>query len=141
MEKPITELIDYTKILYKSIGSVHCTALHLDVVFNKHGLNHLFRKGNGHRRTENDIRNRLRIFKYVPDVIKNCIWPSFPTNGKTGNKEADARVSYHELYYTIREWYKKEHITVVIRKFDQGNWHYYSLKSNVKFKQKTKKTF
>ncbi|KKS07131.1 hypothetical protein A3K01_01595 [candidate division WWE3 bacterium RIFOXYD1_FULL_43_17] len=133
MNKFITEVIKEIKIFYDGIGSIHCPVLKTDIVFNRYGWNHILYKGNGHRRGEKDIRNRLRIFKDVPDVIKCCKWFSPPRTmtNKVGVNERNAE--YCELYHTFKYWFKTEHVTVVIRKFDNSEYHYYSLRSDVEW--------
>jgi hypothetical protein len=128
-EKTIDELADENRDAYYALGSLYCKALKTDVHFTTRGWKHFFFDGHDHRRYPNDIKNRLRLFKHVPDIIKNCIWINSPEQEFMFINGQKVPVIFHELYYTMDTYRSKEYVTVVVRKIGDDPTHYYSVRS------------
>lgn len=122
----VTDLKEKTHKLYKSVGSMWCRAVKANVVFNRYGWVHLSFGRGGHRRSDGDLKLRHHLFQYVPGIVRNCL-VVIEKSGPVKSKKGIVRnANYYELVY----WCKKEknHISVILRKIEEGNLHYYSVR-------------
>ncbi|MFH1971163.1 MAG: hypothetical protein ABIJ05_02135 [Patescibacteria group bacterium] len=130
----IKNLKGKTHKLYRSSGSLWCRAVKDNVLFNKYGWSHLSFERGGKRRQPGNIKLRLHLFKYVHEIVKNAKF-AIETSGWVLSKRGIRRqVKYYELVY----WCAKEkcHISVVLRKIEEGKLHYYSVRrANSKIKK------
>lgn len=124
------KLLEKSKELYDSYGSIYSTALKENIDFNRYGWKHLRFDGHGHKRSPRDIIYRLKLLKFVPDIIKNC---------KTSTAEEKRFIYFNGILRTatftelihkcIAPNGKSKLITVVIRKFEIGRPHFYSIRN------------
>ncbi len=126
----IYKLKSETKAVYNSFGSVYCPVLKANVVFNNHGWTHLSFDGKGHRRFPADIILRHRLVIFAPDVIKLAkvlIEPLNPDNKKIVKiKNIERKIEFFEIAHEVDG--KKRHVTVILRKIEQGKLHFYSVR-------------
>lgn len=113
--------------VYKSIGSIKSKAINDDIVFNRYGWIHLSFTSGGHRRASKDRRLRLHLFLFASEVVKKARQIVRATDGFVISKRGIKRkVKYFELAsYCDND---KKHVTVIIRKIENGNAHFYSLR-------------
>lgn len=113
-----------THKLYRSLGSVWSDAIKENIVFNNYGWVHLS-FSRGRRRSPGDLKLRLHLFPYVPQVIKSGVRIK-ESNGQVFLKGKMRKTKYYEVAYACDNG--KRHITVVARKFEDGKLHYYSVR-------------
>ncbi len=131
MYTPTTKLITITEKYYKSLRSIYSPSLSESVKFNRHGWNHLLYDGTGHRRSEAQIRLRLFLFKDVKEaIIKHIGYPDVSTK-KINISKKDLEVTYYEINSRLKTG---KYLKVIIRKFPDGEYHYYSLRRGKKTK-------
>lgn len=122
----VVDLKDKTRKLYKSRGSMWCRAVKDNVVFNNQGWIHLSFSRNGHRRSDGDLKLRHHLFKYVHQCIDVGILIKQDERKIKSKSGVERNAKYYELVY----WCEKEqkHISVVLRKIESSNMHYYSVR-------------
>jgi len=139
MGQSTTQMITQAKHLYQSIGSVYCPAIKTVVVFNRYGYNHLIYDGHGHRRGEQNIKRRLHLLSTALTVVEKSKAvrkkdkATIRVNGKI------RKVIYFEICLSLKTNHQKHDVTVVMRKFEIGQPHFYTVRSNYKSQNKTKK--
>jgi hypothetical protein len=122
MQKTTKKLIEEAKAQYDSVGSVYCKPIRSQVIFGKHGWNHLLKDGHGHRRADMDLRNRLIIINFAPEIIRNAI------SATQEIVEIDIAGKKVPVTYThVQGIVGHNYACVVIRKFPDGSPHYYSI--------------
>jgi hypothetical protein len=135
----IKELKEETRLLYRSVGSLWCPAIKDNVVFNKHGWVHLSFRRNGHRRTPEDLRARLRLFKNVHEVVKNSKVSLLTSGTISSRRNIKRKASYYELVYLCGK--QTKHTSVILRKIEDKKIHYYSVRrTNNRIKKALVKT-
>lgn len=113
--------------IYKKVGRVKSKAVNDFVVFNRYGWIHLSYTSGGHRRVSKDRRLRLHLFPFASEVIKKAKKTIRITEGLVMSKrEIMRKVKYYELAGSCDDG--KKHLTVIIRKIENGNAHFYSLR-------------
>lgn len=123
----VKDLKTKTHKIYKSLGSMWCPAVKNNVVFNAYGWVHLGFDGRGHRRTDNDLRLRLQLLPFVPEVVKNAKVQSKPGEARSLKiKDQMRQVTYFEIAQACDGG--KKHVTVILRKIAKGKLHYYSVR-------------
>lgn len=129
------QLYAEVKKIYDEIGSVYCKPLKSNIIFNKEGLKHLKFKRNGRRRDDSELRYRLHILHYAPEVIKNAISAKQVVYERTigGNL---VPVTFTELHGIVDGM--KRHIIVIIRQFPLSSPHFYSIRERRSAEQKKK---
>ena len=134
MVKIVTLTKRYKKF-YRNVGSIWCPALRSNVVFNNHGWKHIRFNGKGIRRGRSAILLRFHLLKYAPKVIQQAKVVVKKDTKSITKGTAELKTSYYEIAYPVN---RKDHVTVVLRKYDQPNskLHYYSIKRT---SNKTKK--
>ena len=104
---------------YKKILTVSCRALDgLRIHFNKHGFNHLIRKGRFPRSRLEQMR-RIKLISAAVEIIRNE-----PTVFL--KKEDDVRGS-HAIFWTIRSYMNGKWVRVILRKKNNGSAHFFSV--------------
>ena len=125
MYLPTKRLIQISEKYYKTIKSVNCPSLNAIVRFNRHGWNHLLYDGTDHRRSEAQIRLRLFLFRNVKLAIQNHVgYPEISKKKVTISKK-EIEVAYFEINHKLKNG---KYLKVIIRKFPEGEYHYYSLR-------------
>lgn len=131
MHIPTKKLLQKGELYYKSLVSVNCPSLGTLVKFNRHGWNHIIYDGTGHRRSEAQMRLRLFLLKEVKQAIQNH--QGYPEtlikNVQVSKKELS--VAYFEINHQLKNG---KYIKVIIRKFPEGEHHYYSVRRGKKTK-------
>ena len=131
MYVPTKKLLEISEKYYKTLKSVNCPSLDTVVKFNRHGWNHFIYDGTGHRRSEAQIRLRLFLLKEVKQIIQNH--KGYPETlikkVKVSKKELD--VTYIEINHQLKN---SKYVKVIIRKFPEGEYHYYSVRRGRKTK-------
>lgn len=120
------KLIISSKIYYQNIGTIYSPALDNLIRFNRHGWKHLLFDSHDHRRSNSIIRLRLHLLRYAPRIIKSkqsTITTSY-TQKKIGRKQI--QITYIQLFLFDRKLNKP--IKVIIRKFPQGQYHFFSIR-------------
>ena len=128
---PTKKLLEISEKYYKSLKSVDCPSLDTVVKFNRHGWNHLIYDGTGHRRSEAQIRLRLFLLRDIKQAVQNHNeYPeTLVKTIKISKKELD--VTYFAINHQLRN---RKYIKVIIRKFPEGEHHYYSVRRGKKAK-------
>ncbi|MFA6587442.1 MAG: hypothetical protein WCT08_00060 [Patescibacteria group bacterium] len=126
-KKTTRQLIDSVKKQYKLIGSVYCKPIKARVIFNRHGWNHAMYKSGGHRRNDQDIQMRLNLIPYAPEVIRQAMHAKQDIREETTNAKK-IFVTYTEVRGIVDN--RTKYFTVVIRKFPDCEYHYYSIKKH-----------
>jgi len=122
----IKDLKAETHKLYKSVGSMWCRAVKNNVVFNKYGWVHLSFERGGKRRRPRDLKLRHHLFQYVHEIVGRCR-VMIEKEGTVKSKRGVVRkVKYYELVYWCKA--EKRHISVILRRIEEGNLHYYSVR-------------
>lgn len=125
------KLLVISEKYYKTLKSVKCPSLDIAVKFNRHGWNHLIYDGTDHRRSEAQIRLRLFLLKDVKQAIENH--QGYPDTRKKTAKIAkkEIEVAYFEINHQLKSG---KYLKVIIRKFPEGEYHYYSVRRGKKTK-------
>lgn len=123
-------MLQQSKELYDSIGSIYSPAIKDNVDFNNYGWRHLRFDGHGHKRLPKNIIYRLRLLPFASEVIKNC---------KSHQPEEERFVYMNGVLRTAKFIElchecgapngKKKLVTVVIRSFEVGKPHFYSIRN------------
>lgn len=110
--------IEQAKRRYYAIGSVACPAFGgEEVYFNKHGFNHLIRKGKEFR-SLGDQRRRIQLF---PCVVK--ILESTPISYYKVNIVDD----YPAHFGTFKKEISAVEVTVIVRQLGNKRKHFFSV--------------
>lgn len=111
---------------YKSIGHIYCTVLSEYVVFNNHGWKHITFEGKGHRRSTKNILMRLDLVLYAPQVIQHASLIIKDDIRKQDINGTILNIRFIELANHVS--IINRNITVIIRKIENGSFHYYSVR-------------
>ena len=123
----MTTLKDEIYKIYKQVKIIKNHTIKQKVVFNRYGWIHLSYDSRGHRRSSKDRRLRLNLFKYAHEVVRNSINIIKETEGTVKSKRGQERfVKYYEIASICN--YGKSHVTVIIRKIEKGNSHFWSIR-------------
>lgn len=123
----MTNLKEEVYKIYKDTGKVKSKLLKEDVFFNRYGWIHLSFTSGGHKRPAKDRRLRMHLFPFVLEVIENAKLIIKETEGIVLSKRGIKRsAKYYEIAGNCDEG--KKHITVIFRKIESGNLHFYSLR-------------
>jgi hypothetical protein len=120
-----------TREIYRSIKSVFCPILGIDVVFNSIGFRHLLYKADGTTRHVSEQIYKLTLFPLAIPVIKNAV-------GVSEERDVEIRVSGRKKtkkykkgksYALVAEVGRKNPVSVrvVIFKIGTGNYVFYSI--------------
>lgn len=131
------EMINKFKVFYKSLGAIYCPSLKINIAFDRHGYHHVLFDGHDHRREDQNIRRRIHLFRVAPMVIKKGIIGKPKEEKETMTRAGPISASYCEICLDCYPGKFREKITVVVRKFPEGAYHYYSIRGRMR--QKTKK--
>lgn len=123
------KLILDTEKYYKTLKSINCPAIGQQVKFNRHGWNHLLYDGRDHRRSESQIRLRMFLFKFTSEILQNFKGYPLYESKKIKVGKAYIEVDYFELNHKIKSG---KYIKIIIRKFSNGECHYYSIRRGKK---------
>lgn len=111
--------IQESKLNYAKIGAVICPALNNELVyFNKHGFNHLIRKGRKLRIQQDRIK-KLKLLQYAPIIISNT--RNITEHIKSVQNDSCA------YFWAIHEKINSIKIRVIIRQNNNGNKHFFSI--------------
>ncbi len=130
--------IKKVKDVYKNLKTrpIFCPAIQCKIVFNRHGWNHLFFDGNGHRRNRLEINKRLSLFLFAQEVIENASAPPTRVETRLIKYRGNTRQAiYWEVSCAVVVDGKKRCIQVIVRQLNHSRPHYFSIKS----KETTKK--
>ena len=123
----MTNLKEEVYKIYKDTGKVKSKLLKEDVFFNRYGWIHLSFTSGGHRRSTKDRNLRLHLFKFAKEVIKKSKVMIKETEGVVLSKRGIKRKA--KYYETANECNGDNlHITVILRKIESGNLHFYSIR-------------
>jgi hypothetical protein len=123
----MTNIKEDTYKIYKKFTAVQCKAINNNVIFNRYGWIHLSFTSGGHKRSAKDRRLRMHLFPFVVEVLKKSKIVIKETEGIVLSKRGIKRsVKYYEIANECDNG--KKHITVIIRKIESGNLHFYSLR-------------
>ncbi|HEY4494524.1 MAG TPA: hypothetical protein VJC02_00290 [Candidatus Paceibacterota bacterium] len=104
---------------YKLLGPLKCPKLNnTDIVFNRHGINHLIRKGKRFRR-RSEVLERLHLFQYTRKVIESEISVLTIRNLVIKNLTV--------YFYGLTLKVDKIITRVIIRQIENGPKHFYSI--------------
>lgn len=121
------DLKDKTYKLYKSTNSVWSKAIKQNVIFNRYGLIHLSFTSGGHRRSKKDRNLRLTLFPHAREVIRKAKVIIKESEGTiTSKRGIQRKAKYFEIASKCDKG--KRHITVILRRIEKGNLHFYSLR-------------
>lgn len=124
---------------YRKLQPVYCSVLGETVTFNRHGWVHISFDGKGHRRDNAIIAMRLKMVLFAPVVIKNSIYKAKDETIEIVIKGKKRFIRFVEIAYKIKP---NKIITVVLRKFEEGPLHYYTIRKTknkiIKLMQKQK---
>ncbi len=110
------KILNNAKFLYKSIGSIHCKKLGSQpVYFSASGFKHLLMKNRKFRPLKEQIR-KLLLIKYIDKVMNN-------EQALIKTRSIHSNVSYTSISAMI---HKKE-IKIIIRKYNNGYYHFWSI--------------
>lgn len=121
-------MIAETSREYHKIGSIYCSALKENIIFNNYGWKHLRFDGHGHKRNEQDLRRRLHLFKHAVEVLKNCKTAGEKEQATIHLKKNPRDVIYIEIGHECKTKLGNKNIVVILRKFEKGPYHYYSIR-------------
>ena len=131
----INDLKVDTHELYKSVGSLWCPAVKTNVVFNRHGWIHMSFSSNGRRRSAGDLKLRHHLFEHVHEVVKRTKIVIKKTSGDVTSRNGITRTAkYYEIAYLCSS---NKHVTVILRKIEEGKLHYYSVRRTSNKNKKT----
>lgn len=126
MDQNHQEFIKKAKEEYFKIGSVSCPAFGGEkVYFDEEGLAHLLMK-KGRVRKKSDQKRKLYLSKSAPSIIKHALLHSNYTKD-TRTFRNGSEISIAEFWEFKEEIYGKI-ITVLVRKVNDGNKHFFSVK-------------
>ena len=113
--------------IYKSFKSIKSKAVGEEIFFNRYGWIHLSFTSSGHRRSAKDRRLRFHLLPFAKEIVIKSKTLVRTTEGSVVSKRGVIRkVKYFEIANSCDE--DKKHITVIIRKIENGNAHFYSLR-------------
>lgn len=119
------QLINASKKTYYSFTPIYCKPIKYNVIFNKRGWRHFIFQGNGRKREDKNIRMRLYLLPFIPEIIRNAISAKqdivFEQHGGKS-----LTVTYTTIKGIVDD--RKKYIGVTIRKLQDGTPHYYSVK-------------
>ncbi|HCR35748.1 hypothetical protein A2130_03025 [Candidatus Woesebacteria bacterium GWC2_33_12] len=135
----MTNLKEEIYLIYKKVRTIKNPDIKQKVVFNRYGWIHLSFDSRGHRRSSRDRRLRLNLFRYAHEVVRNSKCIIKETEGRIKSKRGKERsVKYYEIASICNGG--KNHITVTIRKIENGNSHFWSIRrTSTKTKKALKK--
>jgi hypothetical protein len=121
------------KTSYDAVGSVHCPALGIDIVFNSIGFRHLLIKPDGTVRNAKEAIYKLSLFPLAIPTIK------FATSavderdmqvpvGRGKRKKSKPAKTYALTAYVGRK--QPVMIRVIILRIGDGNYNFYSIMKN-----------
>ncbi|KKP48078.1 MAG: hypothetical protein UR39_C0002G0181 [Candidatus Woesebacteria bacterium GW2011_GWA1_33_30] len=114
-------------LIYKKVRTIKSPAIKQKVIFNRYGWIHLSFDSRGHRRSSRDRRLRFNLFRYSHEVVRNSKHIIKETEGTIKSKRGKERsVKYYEIASICNDG--KNHITVIIRKIEDGNYHFWSIR-------------
>jgi hypothetical protein len=109
------KFLSLKKMEYYSIGFVLSPALNMQkIYFNEKGYNHLLMKNNKYR-TISEQRRKLKLLKYSNDIICTC--QTIDEYNNINNAE----------YWSLSTTYGDNLITVIIRRINNKELHFYSI--------------
>lgn len=135
----MTTLKDEIYKIYKKVKVIRNYTIKQNVVFNRYGWIHLSHDSRGHRRSSKDRKLRLNLFKYAHEVVRNSKNIIKETEGKVKSKRGQERsVKYYEIASTCNNG--KSHITIIVRKIENGKSHFWSIRrTSIKTKKALEK--
>ena len=108
------KFIEDTKKKYFQIGSISCPAFCGEkVYFNRHGWNHLIRKGRKFRETRDQIR-RIKLLPRALHILRHT---------KSIRKYRITKIGLSVAYF----WELEQVIHVIVRKVNNGRLHLFSI--------------
>lgn len=123
----MTNLKEETYKIYKHLGSIRSKAIKDKVIFNRYGWIHLSFTSSGHKRSSKDRKLRFHLFPSVKEVIKKATIIVKESEGFIISKRGIKRnVKYYEIASKCDD--DKKHVTVILRKIEDGKLHFYSLR-------------
>lgn len=123
----MTKLKDETYEIYKKTRFLKSKLFKEKIVFNRYGWIHLSFTSGGHKRPSKDRNLRLHLFKYASDIVKEAGVIIKETEGTVLSKrQVQRKVKFYEIANECDGG--KKHITVILRKIEDGNLHFYSLR-------------
>lgn len=111
---------------YKKFGTVYCKAINENISFNNRGWTHISFDGKGHRRKNKNIIMRLNLVLYAHEVIRRANKVIKDEMKERLVKGVKRKIRNVEIACDIKG--TKKHITVILRKIGDGNFHYYSVR-------------
>lgn len=115
MEEKIKEF----RKIYSKIPHVTCAAFGGEkVYFNRHGITHLISKGRIPRRDE-DVLRRFFLFKFTYQILEK--------EKEVFEYRQDIRKGVTAHFWTIKTSLKKRVVKVLIRQFNNGTKHFFSI--------------
>jgi hypothetical protein len=113
------EFIEKAKTEYYKVRNVSCPAFGNQLIhFNKHGFNHLLRKGRVPRSRYEQIQ-RIDLLPSAVHILKITKEIRGYRSNRIGNVTAD--------FWTIRGVHNKKNIRVILRKVGKGVLHFFSV--------------
>ncbi len=120
------EFLQKAKEDYYRIGSVPCPAFGGEsVYFNRHGWNHLFRKGRKSRETK-EQSSRIELVKYSEYILRRSSEIIEVRENITNGHKA--------YFWAIKRYVDNKCIRIVIRKLNGGKKHFFSIMDDEKEK-------
>lgn len=126
------KLIAQSQTTYKTLKSIKCPTLGVNIAFNRHGWNHVLYDSSDRRRSEVEVRLRLFLLAHVREVISNFRGTPVQETRIIQISKKTIKVEYYELNHRISS--SGKYIKVIIRKFPEGDYHYYSIRRGKKIK-------
>jgi hypothetical protein len=113
------KFIDNARETYKKIGCVSCPAFNNEgVYFNRHGFNHLVRKGKNIRLIGKQVE-RINLIHYAVTILKET--KSFNTY------KTDAIKGYSAHFWSFNQTIGAIEIRVIVRQLGNGRKHFFSV--------------
>jgi hypothetical protein len=114
-----SKLIKNAKEKYEQIGYLKCPAFSNEkVYFNKHGFNHLLRKGKTARSLEQQNR-RIVLLDSVKEIIMNA--SKYSEYKLSNDREPPAQ------FWSFIKSNSSEFVKVIVRQIGNGNKHFFSV--------------
>lgn len=131
MEEDLEKLKEKTKEYYESIGRQYCPYFTVQVLFNSLGWVHLNFKNTMRSRNSKDQIVRLKLFKYVPEIIRRSgtlqgiriidEWERVKSHGEWVNKLQ--KVHYYEFIAVLNN----RRVKVIIKETEGGEKIFWSV--------------
>jgi hypothetical protein len=125
-------LVAEKRAWYKSLHSVHCPLLNMEIQFNSKSFNHLLYDGLGHARSRKERMYRINLLPFAPLVLKHASQVE-EYRSPVYSKPLGKSVEFWSLKTVVGN--QKTCVTVVLRRIGTGNVTFHSIwKKKVKSK-------